>query len=86
MTNLTWYMSGIVLHMLLDVMPRLGEELGLHAVLGIHDILVRIWITGSVALTNGSGFVSGSRYNSGSDSFTPFFSIQKKLFFSYFLL
>ncbi len=29
-------MCGIVLHMLLDVMPRLGEELGLHAVLGIH--------------------------------------------------
>jgi hypothetical protein len=66
-------MSGIVLHMLLDVMARLGEELALHAVLGIHDILVRIRITGSVALTYGFGFGSGSRSNSGSDSFLQLF-------------
>jgi hypothetical protein len=32
------------------------------AVLRIHDILVWIWIRGSMPLTNGSGFGSGSCY------------------------
>ncbi len=49
------------------------------AVLGIRDILVRIWIRGSVPLTNGSGS------NSGPDSFLCDFknAKQKFLFFSF---
>jgi hypothetical protein len=42
----------------------------LKSVLGIRDILVRIWIQiGSVPLTNESGSCSGSGSNSGSDFF-----------------
>jgi hypothetical protein len=47
----------------------------LEAMLGIRDIFVRIQnrIPGSVPLTSGSGFVSGSGSNSGSDSFLHWF-------------
>jgi hypothetical protein len=52
----------VVLH--LDGVDRLGDigYLVLEALLRIHDILVwiRIWIRGSMPLTNGSG--SGSCY------------------------
>jgi hypothetical protein len=58
---------------------RMYIIIGINAVLGICDILVRIRIRipGSVPLTNGSESYSGS------DSF---FHDAKKLFFSYFFL
>jgi hypothetical protein len=47
--------------------------------LGIRDILVQIWIPGSIPLTNGSGSIS-QRYGSGN----PDLAADPALFFSDF--
>jgi hypothetical protein len=46
----------------MDLFRKMTTSVGLTKVLRIHDILVWIWIRGSMPLTNGSGWGSGSFY------------------------